>query len=104
MSIVPVTFRQGFAAMSRGDGGDTSIGEAEGEFQCRADHFNAISARCAGDQTRVSMVSNHRLHAGWRHLISEHDGVHLTMEGMRIVVRNLWSAVIDGSNVSLGWS
>ena len=102
VSIVWVTFRHGLAAIAQDDGGKTSIVEAERKFQCRAHLFNSICARRAGDQARASVVSNRGLQAGWRHWISESDGVHLSSEGMRMSARNLRSAVIYGSKVALG--
>ena len=50
VSIVPVTFRHGLATIARDDGDDTSIEEADREFQRRAHLFNTICARSAGDQ------------------------------------------------------
>ena len=89
VSIVPVTFRHGRAAISRDDGGDTSIEEVESMFQLRAHLFNTICARSMVDQTRLSVVSNRGLEARWRRWISDYFGVHLSLEDMLIAARNL---------------
>ena len=101
VSVVPVNFRHGWAAISRDDGGDTSIEEAESSFQHRAHFFNTMSAQSAADQVRVSVVSNRGLQASWRRWI-DYDGVHLSPEGLLLAARNLRSAVIHGSKVALG--
>ena len=101
VSIVPVTFKHGRAAISRDDGCDMSIEEAESEFQRRAHLFNTICARSVADQTRL-VVSNRGLQARWRRWMSDYNWVHLSPEGMLIAARNLQSAVIHRSKVAIG--
>ena len=101
VSMVPVTFRHGVAAICRDDGGDTSFAEAESAFQHRAHFFNSLSAQIAADQARVSVVSNRGLQACWRRWV-DFDGVHLSPEGLILAARNLRSAIIHGCRVALG--
>ena len=104
VSIVPVTFRHGLAAIARDDGGGARV-PVQGsslQFHLRTECWRP-GANIRGLQSWASSwMEALDGGAGWRRWISDYDGVPLTLEGRQIAARNLRSAVIHGSKVALG--